>query len=214
MNKNREELLEEIWTMQEEGKTSSAELEKRANVESFRGELEEMCKLGLVKTDGESILLTDDGKTKAEEIIRRHRLAEVLLSAVLDVPEEDMESHACEFEHILSPSVTESVCAFLGHPSLCPHGKIIPSGRCCHIIKTELKPLVKPLNDLRLGEVAKIVFIAPRHHGRLNRLSTLGIVPGSSIRMRQKKPSLVFEIGETTIALDREVASMIFVKSI
>ena len=41
---------------------------------------------------------------------------------------QELEATACEFEHVLSPAVEESVCTFLGHPPVCPHGKPIPPG--------------------------------------------------------------------------------------
>jgi len=117
-------------------------------------------------------------------------------------------------EHILSPGVTESVCTFLGHPPTCIHGKPIPRGECCTKFKKEMKPLVIPLEELGLGEQGRIVFIAPKSHQRLDRLSTLGIVPGSTVRMHQKNPSHVLQIGETTLALDRDIVKDIYVKRV
>jgi len=52
----------------------------------------------------------------AKTIVRRHRLAEKLLQEVLEISSSEMDSTACELEHILGPEVTESICAFLGHP--------------------------------------------------------------------------------------------------
>jgi DtxR family Mn-dependent transcriptional regulator len=75
-----------------------------------------------------------------------------------------------------------------------------------------MKPLVIPLEELGLGEEGRIVFIAPRSHQRLDRLSSMGIVPGSILRMHQKHPSYVLQIGETTLALDGEVVKDIYVK--
>ena len=71
-----------------------------------------------------------------------------------------------------------------------------------------------PLEELGLGEEGRIVFMAPKSHQRLDRLSTLGIVPGSLLRMHQKHPSFVLQIGETTIALDREIVRNIYVKKV
>ncbi|MEW5805941.1 MAG: metal-dependent transcriptional regulator [Acidobacteriota bacterium] len=214
MDKNIEELLEEIWTMQEEGEVSYSELQKRTKVSPSGEFLQEMARNRLIRWETEKIELTERGEDLAKEIIRRHRLAELLLSTLFEVSEEDVESQACEFEHILSPSVTDSVCTFLSHPSHCPHGKVIPSGQCCSVLKTELEPLVKPLTNLQLGEKGKIVFIAPKHHDRLNKLSALGIIPGSIVKMHQRNPSFVIEIGETTIAIDYPIASSIYVKKI
>jgi DtxR family Mn-dependent transcriptional regulator len=77
-----------------------------------------------------------------------------------------------------------------------------------------MRPLVTPLNELQPGEEGRIVFIAPKHHTRLDRLSTMGIIPGSIIRLRQKRPSYVLEIGETTLAIDGEIVKEIYVKKI
>ena len=60
-----------------------------------------------------------------------------------------MESQACEFEHILSPEATDSVCTLLGHPPTCPHGKPIPPGPCCGTFQKTLRPLVTGLRQLR-----------------------------------------------------------------
>jgi DtxR family Mn-dependent transcriptional regulator len=58
-------------------------------------------------------------------------LAEKLFFEKFDMDAEQAESNACQLEHILSQEVTDSVCAFLGHPSSCPHDKPIPRGGCC-----------------------------------------------------------------------------------
>jgi DtxR family Mn-dependent transcriptional regulator len=77
-----------------------------------------------------------------------------------------------------------------------------------------MKPLVIPLEDLGLGDQGRIVFIAPKSHQRLDRLSVMGMIPGSIVRMHQKNPSFVLEIGETTLALDRDIAKDIYVKKV
>jgi DtxR family Mn-dependent transcriptional regulator len=78
----------------------------------------------------------------------------------------------------------------------------------------EMKPLVIPLEELGLGEKGRIVFIIPKSHQRLDRLSTLGIVPGSIVRMHQKNPSYVLQVGETTFALDQDIVRDIYVKRV
>ncbi|MDO8446644.1 MAG: FeoA family protein [Deltaproteobacteria bacterium] len=77
-----------------------------------------------------------------------------------------------------------------------------------------MKPLVTPLNELQPGEEGRIVFIAPKNHARLDRLSIMGIMPGSIIRLHQKRPSYVLEIGETTLAVDSDIAKEIYVKRV
>jgi DtxR family Mn-dependent transcriptional regulator len=207
-----DELLELIWTMREKGVSDLDQLlETTPDVEANHI-LRLMIKDDLFNVDGNRVVLKERGEEKAREIIRRHRLTERLLSEIFEMSEEEVEEEACKLEHILSPGVTESVCTFLGHPPTCIHGKPIPRGECCAKFKKEMKPLVIPLEDLGLGEEGRIVFIAPKSHQRLDRLSTLGIVPGSIVRMHQKNPSHVLQIGETTLALDKDIVKDIYVK--
>jgi DtxR family Mn-dependent transcriptional regulator len=71
---------------------------------------------------------------------------------------------------------------------------------------------VQPLDRLAPGEAARIVHIVPREPGRLVRLASLGVVPGTRIHLQQTRPAVVLRVGETTLALEREIASEIFVK--
>ncbi len=209
-----DELLELIWTLRERGVSDLNQLLAETKDEEARSILRMMIKDGLFEMEGNRVILKERGEEKAREIIRRHRLTERLLSEIFEMSEEEVEEEACKLEHILSPGVTESVCTFLGHPPTCIHGKPIPRGDCCAKFKREMKPLVIPLEELGLGERGRIVFIAPRSHQRLDRLSSLGIVPGSILRMHQKNPSYVLQIGETTLALDHEVVKDIYVKKV
>ncbi|HAS16383.1 MAG TPA: hypothetical protein DCR39_00390 [Nitrospiraceae bacterium] len=117
-----------------------------------------------------------------------------------------------EHSHVLGQSVVNSICTFLGHPPTCPHGRPIPKGDCCRKFSLEVKPLVGSLTDLQVGEEVKIVFISTKYHARLDRLSSLGIIPGNIIKLHQKQPTYVIRIGETELALDSDLAKDIFVK--
>ncbi|MCJ7749357.1 MAG: metal-dependent transcriptional regulator [Desulfobacterales bacterium] len=209
-----DELLELIWTFREKGVSDMDHLLETTQDIEAKSILRWMNKAGLFEMEGNRMVLKERGEEKAREIIRRHRLTERLLFEIFELSEEEVEEEACKLEHILSPGVTESVCTFLGHPPTCIHGKPIPRGECCAKFKKEMKPLVIPLDELGLGEEGRIVFIAPKSHQRLDRLSTLGIVPGSIIRMHQKNPSHVLQIGETLLALDRDIVKDIYVKKV
>ncbi len=174
--------------------------------------LSQMEQDGLVVLKDDNVELTEQGKEIAERIIRRHRLAERLLFDVLEMERGEFETQACEFEHILSSGVADSICTLLGHPPTCPHGKPIPRGECCVRHQRHIGPLVIPLTELPVGEDARVVFIHTRTHERLHRLSPLGIIPGATIRMHQRRPSIVLQIEETSLAIDEEIAQEIFVK--
>ena len=207
-----EEVLEAIWTAKEEGKNSIEEVLKRAPVENCEKALDDLMRDDMVKTEGGEVFLTEKGELAARKVIRQHRLAEVLLSQVMDIHDERAEDAACHFEHMLSPDVTDSICTLLGHPAVCPHGKPIPQARCCERFRTEIQPLVQRLSDLAVGQAGKITVIAPRYHSRLERLVSLGVLPGAEVRLRQKFPSYIIDIGETTLAIDSDIANEILVR--
>jgi putative ABC transport system ATP-binding protein len=86
------------------------------------------------------IIFTEKGRRRAEDIIRRHRLAERLFTQTFQVEDEkEIAEQACRFEHILSPEATERICTFLGHPRTCPHGSPIPAGPCCITAKSAIR---------------------------------------------------------------------------
>lgn len=211
-SKLRDEILELLWAMREKGSKDYAVLIEGVHDSKAADVLRKMEKAGLVVIQNNEVELTDKGEARSRDLTRRHRLAERLFHDVLEVGMQESEETACEVEHFLSPSVTESVCSFLGHPPTCPHGKPIPRGECCLKYRSEFKPLVMQLKELDVGARGRIVFIVPSENSRLERLAAMGIVPGSIIRLRQKRPSFVLEIDETTLAVDSLIAEEIYVK--
>lgn len=211
-NKLKDEILELLWSMREKGSKSYADLVSGINDSGASDALLKMEKSGLVAVSGNEVQLAEKGEARARDLTRRHRLAERLFHDVLEVGMQESEETACEVEHFLSPSVTDSVCSFLGHPPTCPHGKPIPRGECCSRYKAEMKPLVMKLKELDIGSKGRIVFIVPSENSRLERLASMGILPGSIIKLKQKRPSFVLEIDETTLAIDSLIAEEIYVK--
>lgn len=219
-----EELLELCWTAAEDRLTPLDRHQLPTQLACFlpqpidadMGPVQEtidaMIAEGLLQAEHAHIQLSDEGRAQAHEVVRRHRLTEVLLDSVLDVSDASVESTACQVEHILNPEVTEAVCAFLGHPLSCQHGRAIPRGRCCEAAAAPLEPLIVPLASLAIGEQGTIAFLHSRRHGYLQRLSALGVIAGQPIRVRQTQPALVLQLGETELALDHEAAREIFVK--
>lgn len=62
------------------------------------------------------------------------------------------------------------------------------------------------LCELRPGQSAEVAKIDSEDSGRLLKLSALGLVPGSRVRLQQRSPAYVVWVGETQLSLDREVA--------
>jgi DtxR family Mn-dependent transcriptional regulator len=205
-----DELFEAMWTLREDGKLNRDNLIESCTIEGCETILQELAKNGWIEAKGGNIELLPKGEKRAKELVRRHRLSLRMFYDLFAL--DGAEAEACKFEHILSPEVTDSVCTLLGHPPNSPDGKPIPRGACCSMFRQEMKPLVAPLADLMPGEQAKIVFITPESHSRLDRLTAMGLVPGSMVKLHQKKPSYVIQLGETMIAVDKEITREIFVK--
>src|SRR5206468_10949251 len=80
----------------------------------------------LTLDDSRAISLTAAGRTYATTIVRRHRLAELLLVDVLKVPWSQVHEEACRLEHAISDNLEAHLVKLLGDPGMCPHGNPIP----------------------------------------------------------------------------------------
>jgi DtxR family Mn-dependent transcriptional regulator len=213
-----EEILETVFTERESGRDGIASILAHTNERHAEGKCEadfaELEKLGLLRLVEGRVLLTAEGGQRASLVVRRNRLAERLLTDLLDLPPREVERQACEFEHVLSAEATESVCALLGHPPSCPHGKPIPPGACCAAAATHIAPVVTSLELVPSGVRARVVFLASKAEGLVSRLLPFGLAPGSELCVRQRSPAYVIELDETTLALDASIAREIFVKRI
>jgi DtxR family Mn-dependent transcriptional regulator len=218
-----EELLELLAGMAERGPVREDAVQGAADAlaetdaghlwrEPVAGALDEAGRAGLVvRRDGE-LRLTAAGELEARRVVRRHRLAERLLNDLFALDSATAHEQACEFEHILLPEVTDAVCTLLGHPPVGVNGEPIPPGPCCAGRERMVQPVIASLRDTPVGAHVRVAFMAPRSHKRLDRLAAVGLVPGSLLRLHQKQPAYVIELGETTLALDEEIAGEIFVR--
>jgi DtxR family transcriptional regulator, Mn-dependent transcriptional regulator len=208
-----EEVAEELFTLGEDGRDSLDDLRLTSQVAALDATLQALQSRRLAHVLGGRVTLTPAGRALAERQVRRHRLAESLFTTVLEVKDDDAVNRtACVMEHVLDSALTDSICAFLGHPPLCPHGKPIPPGPCCRSAEHLVEPAVQPLDRLPIGRSGRIAYIVPRQPEQLVKLSSLGIVPGAIVALQQTRPAAVVRVGETTLALDASIAASIYVK--
>ena len=82
---------------------------------------------GLLKLrEDRTVALTPEGRERAEQVMRKHRLAERLLVDVLGVEHEHVHEEACRWEHVISDRVEQRLVEFLGNPTTSPYGNPIP----------------------------------------------------------------------------------------
>lgn len=150
------EVLETMWTLEERAEVSFANLERDAATRVSPELLETLRRQQFVALEGDGPKLLPRGRRIAEQIIRRHRLAERLVCDVLGSQVEESEPAACEFEHLIAERITSSICTLLGHPRLCPHNRPIPEGECCKAASDALKPIVMSCDLLGIGESGRV----------------------------------------------------------
>ena len=99
---------------------------------------------GLITNDG-SIKLTDAGLVLAQQVVRRHRLAERFLTDVLKLSWAEAHHEAGKWEHVISEPVEVAMNRLLGSPTTCPHGNPIPGSEY-------VEPDSTPLSSHPVGE--------------------------------------------------------------
>lgn len=158
------------------------------------------------------IVLTSQGASRANGIIRSHRLWECFLADELGLPWDEVHGFACRLEHATDSRVTDALDEFLGHPAACPHGNPIPD-----IAGVVIEPATRPLIDLQPGDTAVIGKIRPESDDLLAYLGEMGLLTGTQIIVREKVPfggPLVIQSGGDIRYLGQEAATKIFVRLI
>lgn len=217
-----EESLEHIWTMREQNDETIENFIKgiyiRCNFSevaegmSPKEVLDNLKKEDYIEIENNKIKFKKKGEEIGRKIIRKHRLTERLLKDILQMTIDEIEEPACKLEHTITEGLEDSICTLLGHPSICPHGFEIPPGNCCKNVSKTLEPVIESLSDMGSGEEGNIIYIVTKSYPRLQRLSTLGLSPGSKIRILQTFPTFIAQIDETQIALEKSIAKDIYVR--
>ncbi len=145
------------------------------------------------------------------------RLLELLFYQAVGLSDGDAGLGLTDLASQLTSEATDRICGFLGHPRQCPHHQPIPPGPCCVVAGDEAGSAIAkivPLTEVRVGEACEVVMIRPRGSGWFDRLGSFGIVPGSKLRILQKRPAYVVQAGHTDLALDAGLARHLLVRKI
>lgn len=209
LSEHAEEILEALWIQtEEEGK-------KCLGLGASKDEpaIEELVKLGYVRRDHGHIHLLEKGRPYALECVRRHRLSERLMVDVFDIKKDMINEASCKFEHILHKGLEDNVCTMLGHPKICPHGKSIPPGKCCIEKKDKkLQRFITSLSEMDIKDKGQIAYLNTKDPSQMQKLMNIGALPGASITLLQAFPSYVFQLGQSQFAIDKNLASSIYVR--
>ncbi|MDH3998989.1 MAG: metal-dependent transcriptional regulator [Desulfuromonadales bacterium] len=206
-----EEILERLWIYIEEKGEDALSFEKLRISADDEG-LAELTRLAYVDVSGERVSLRDEGRDEARMTVRRHRLAEKLMMDILDIKGRSGDERACEFEHLLHHGVDTKICTLLNHPTSCPHGKPIPPGSCCEQARQEGEVGVVALTELKAGEQGEIAYLAASDVSKMQKLMSMGVLPGSTLVLTRTYPSFIFKVGYSEFAVDADLGREIFVR--
>ena len=175
---------------------STNDLAERLGVKagSVSAMIKKLDSAGLVeRVPYHGVRLTADGTRVAMAVLRRHRLLELFLAEVLDVPWDRVHDEAEVLEHALSEDLTDLISAKLGEPGFDPHGDPIPD-RDLEITETETVALA----DLAPGDRARFVRVSDTNPEMLTYLSECGIAVGDELELVERQP---FD-GPITVKID------------
>jgi len=174
----------------------------------------------VVVSEDRTLELTDAGRQKAIDVMRKHRLAERLLSDVIGLDWAYVHEEACRWEHVMSEQVERRLVELLGHPTESPYGNPIPGlAQLGDIPAIEFEMgvvgLVRKLDadggPIR-GTVRRLAEPAQVDPELLQQLRGAGVVPGAAGDYRYSEGYVLVQMdgNDEGLELPVEVASHIF----
>jgi DtxR family Mn-dependent transcriptional regulator len=153
--------------------------------------------------------LTEEGRRRALEMVRHHRLLELFLHETLGLPWDEVHREAERLEHVISEELEERIARRLGHPETDPHGDPIPSREGKMPVRPEIS-----LDRFPSGRQATVSRVSDQDPALLRYLAGIGLQPGARIVVVGTAPfdgpvSFRLSGSEVISALARSVASRI-----
>jgi DtxR family Mn-dependent transcriptional regulator len=175
--------------------------------------LRKLAELDLVQHQPyHGVRLTEPGRRVALEVIRHHRLLELFLAEVLDMPWDRVHAEAEVLEHVLSNELEEVIAAKLGNPTRDPHGDPIPTPDF-EIDEGETRSLA----ELEPGATGIFVRVSDSDPAMLRYLGERGVAPGAAFEVVDRQPfggPLFVRFGEDVHPLGGELAQAIRVETV
>ena len=163
---------------------------------------------GLLRlTEERTVALTTRGRTWAESVMRKHRLAERLLSDVIGLAPEHLHEEACRWEHVISDRVEQRIAELLGDPTTSPYGNPIPGA-------ATQGPPPAPLSEAEPGAVVlhSLSESLQSDEDVVRRLFAAGLTAGATARIERDGDVVVLVAGADRVELGPEQARLVFVR--
>ncbi len=170
----------------------------------------------VIETD-RHLALTENGRAHAVAVMRKHRLAELLLVNVIGMPYEEAHDEACRWEHVMSDAVEKRVYELLNRPTRSPYGNPIPGLDALDTTAKDTPATGPTERNLAFPGltgpvvVRRICESVQTDAEVLRQLHAAGIDPGITVTVAQERDGVRIDQGTDQIRLPREVASRVFV---
>jgi DtxR family Mn-dependent transcriptional regulator len=206
-----EEYLEAMLEVAEEGaEVIQARLVERLghSAPSVSETVKRLVDEGFVERSGRTLVLTPQGRRRAEGVVRKHRLAELLLTDIIGLPWHKAHLEAGRWEHVISDEVEERLIVLLGNPLVCPHGNPIPGAGAPRRDLTMLED-AETGQRLRLERISEVVEL---DNSALIYLDQHGFRPGADAVVRDRAPdgTLVLDVDGRTVAIGPSLGRQLF----
>ena len=175
---------------------------------------------GLLTVQGDRhIELTEEGQLLATRVMRKHRLAERLLTDVIGLDWELVHAEACRWEHVMSETVERRLLELLDHPTESPYGNPIPGldelGE--HGAGEDFMDNVEPLSEAATSaeamvHVKRISEEIQKDEELMGLLRRVGALPGKTVTIVKTDEGILIGSGGETAELVQEAAEHIFVR--
>ncbi|MCB9152429.1 MAG: metal-dependent transcriptional regulator [Caldilineae bacterium] len=192
-----QDYLKTIYLLQSRGETANnSAIAQTLGVSpaSATNMVKRLAEAGLIAyAPYQGVDLTPEGLRIALKVVRRHRLVELLLHEILEMPWDLVHSEAERIEHAVSDEVEDAIARKLGNPSVDPHGDPIPSKDGTLAVRAA----ERPLSELLTGETASVARVLSQDGDRLRYLGSMGLYPGTQVTVLEQSPfdgPLVIEV--------------------
>ncbi len=208
-----EQYLETILELEESGiPPMRARLVERLGVSApaVSETVKRLEREGYLTLDADRVLhLSAHGREYATAVLRRHRLAELLLVEVLKVPWSQVHEEACRLEHAISDNLEAHLVKLLGDPGVCPHGNPIP-GSANVVDPGPLQTLASVPSGTRCV-IRRIDEHLQTQIPHMEELERGRLMPGQLVTVESNSDRLLLDVDGLQVALDHVVATELYV---
>ncbi len=169
----------------------------------------------VVVSEDRHLELTPAGEEAAMRVMRKHRLAERLLTDVVGLDLAHVHDEACRWEHVMSERVERRLLELLDSPTVSPYGNPIPGLDELGVGSTAVATAERRLTDL-LDEgnfEAVITRIGEYPQADLELLEGLvecGVLPGATVVLEGLDAGVGIRVSDSVLEVGRDTARHLF----